>query len=155
MYSRKEFATVVLIIFVVLSLASVICRNALINGKARQDPRAALDRGDFTSAKATLEEKLKSHPKDPELHLLAAQTARRALTPVLPSDEPGSSESAAANPIGSRARAEEHLAAFHKHGGAPELERFERYLLRAQFGELDGIEGELMELVRKDIPESP
>src|SRR5690349_7026049 len=82
--------------------------------------REALDRRDFVAADTHLRAYLEAHPKSAEAHLLAAQTARRAITPVLPTED-GLEQSPAAwaaNSVGSYEAAEKHLAAYHKLGAA-------------------------------------
>ena len=134
-------------------LASIVGAFMLRDRGRLENVQTALDRHDFERADTDLRRYLASYPHDAEAHLLAAQLARRALVPVLPSEADPEPE-VEKNQIGSRMRAEEHINLFRKHGGEVERARLERYLLRAQVGELEAVEGDLMALVRQDIPES-
>jgi tetratricopeptide (TPR) repeat protein len=151
MKRRQELKDCVLIGVCVAVLG--FCLIGTSNFFSKDTTQDALDREDFAAADSKLKTRIEATPNDRELRLLAARTARRAIFPALPLDDDDEVEPPTS--VGSRQRAEEHLAIFHRLGGARELERFERYLLSAQLGELEFVEGDLMALVRKEIPESP
>src|SRR5207302_3192248 len=93
----------------------------------------ALEARDFTLAQARLGSCLKTWPNSADVHLLAARTARRA---------------------GTFDDAEHHLKECQRLGWPPEEVRLERDLIRAQRGDLAGVENQLIRFVEHDHPDT-
>jgi predicted Zn-dependent protease len=93
----------------------------------------ALERRDFSEARARLGSCLSVWPSSAELHLLAARTARRA---------------------GAYDEAEENLKQCQRLGWPADDIRLERDLGRAQRGDVDGLEDHLVSFVARDHPEA-
>jgi Tfp pilus assembly protein PilF len=98
----------------------------------RQAERA-LQRRDFTTAQAHLAQCLTVRRNSPDVHLLAARTARRA---------------------GAYSEAERYLSDYRRLGGVPEALDLERALLLVQRGEVARFENYLWDCVQKDHPDS-
>jgi Tfp pilus assembly protein PilF len=95
--------------------------------------RSALARRDLVQARAHLALCLELRPQSGEVALLAAQAARRA---------------------GDYDDAERYLKAYRRLGGVPEALELERFLLRAQRGDLEPVQGYLLACVAKDHPDA-
>src|SRR5262249_50069867 len=98
----------------------------------RQAERA-LQQRDFAGAQAHLAQCLTVRRNSPEVHFLAARTARRA---------------------GVYDEAERHLSAYKRLNGVPQALELEAALLRVQRGEVSRFEGYLLDCVDKGHPES-
>jgi Tfp pilus assembly protein PilF len=116
-----------------------------------------LERRNYAQAEAHVALALESRPNNSEAHLLAARIARRAILPVLPGSTEGLGHSltvSSATRVGSYEKAQEHLSAYKKLGGIPEMFELEQRLLRAQSGGLAQEEADLQILVPEDSPET-
>lgn len=116
----------------------------------------AVKRHDFEQASRHIEAYLKAKPDKAEAHLLAAQVLRRAVQPRLGGEDDDFGDAKSARGIasaGSFEKADQHLRDYKRLGGVPELLLEERYLLRAQQGDLKEIEGELWAWVEHDHPD--
>jgi tetratricopeptide (TPR) repeat protein len=95
--------------------------------------KRALERRDLMEAQTRLTSCLQAWPNSAELHLLAARTARRTTA---------------------YEDAQRHLNQARRLGGVPEAVELERVLLQAQRGEVDRVQASLLDLVRKDHPDT-
>jgi tetratricopeptide (TPR) repeat protein len=119
--------------------------------------KESLKRRSYVQAEAHVALALESRPNSPEAHLLAAQIARRAVLPVLPGATEGLGHSltvSSRNRVGSYEKAQEHLSAYKKLGGIPEMFDLEQRLIRVQSGALGQEEADLHFLIAGDSPES-
>src|SRR5262249_8763260 len=117
----------------------------------------SLERRNYAKAEAHVALALESRPNSPDAHLLAAQIARRAVLPVLPGATEGLGHSltiAGTNRVGSYEKAQEHLNAYQKLGGIPEIFDLEQHLLRAQSGAIGQEEAKLHHLIAEDSSET-
>src|SRR5262245_8799760 len=117
----------------------------------------AAKRHDFVQAARHIDTYLKAKPDNPEAHLLAAQVFRRAVEPRLGGEDDDFANAKSAQraaSAGSFEKADQHLKDYKRLGGLPELLQEERYLLRAQQGNLKEIEGELWAWVEHDHPDT-
>jgi predicted Zn-dependent protease len=129
----------VVVILLSLGLVALIGTGAMIagwQGWAWYHYRlaiGALERRDLALARARLDSCLEVWPKSAEIRLLAARTARRA---------------------GAYDDAERHLKECQQLGWPPEEVHLERDLIRAQRGDLAGVEDQLVRFVEHGHPDS-
>lgn len=122
---RPWRALLVLAGFAALALGGTVGGISLWSGSHYRAARQALERGDFDRAQEHLNCCLKVRPGSALLHLLAAQAARRR---------------------DACAEAEQHLTTCERLQGVTPASTLERALLRAQQGDLAGVEAPLQAL---------
>jgi Tfp pilus assembly protein PilF len=133
LWRRRAAATVALAAIAFLTLGAAVSGWYAFAEYHYRRGLEALQRRDFAGARAHLEKALEVWPGSAEVHLLAAQAARRA---------------------GAYAPAEKHLDEARRRGGVLEAVDLERALLRVQRGDLAQLEGTLLEFVRRGHPDT-
>jgi Tfp pilus assembly protein PilF len=121
-----------LVLFAVLAPAVTAPLPALDVEADLKAAKKAIERRDFAKARELLAKCLKAQPDNADLLFLAARTARRD---------------------GAYEEAERHLKECQRQKGPREAIALEQKLLRAQYDDLDSVEKDLLEAVKKDDPD--
>jgi tetratricopeptide (TPR) repeat protein len=105
-------------VVVTLSVAGVLLGWEYWRSSTLRAIETAIEQRDFDSARRLLEQAASSSPNDADLHLLAAQTARRQ---------------------GEASRASDLLAKSYRLGAQPEAVKLEQHLAHVQLGGAEGV----------------